>query len=127
MLRMDDNRLKLNVGKFKIYANYFETFQSLYLLIDEEAAYIFNCSLKEYLFYKKNVGEVNNHMKLYLIIMLSLVRHWMKIFGHLSNFNKWLNIPNIYLKGTPMKLLKSKNGVKFMADFLTALEHGDNV
>ena len=127
MLKMDKNKLKLNIERFKITTNAFETFQSLYLLADEEAAHILNCSLIEYLYYKKDVIQVNNNMKLHLIMMLSLVRHGIKIFGHLSNFNQWINIPNIYLKDAPIKYLKSKEGVKFIDDFLTTLEYGDNV
>lgn len=85
-------------------------------------------SVKTFREYKKPQSTVKENVKEQVLVLLSLMKHGVSVFGAMEEFEKWLYQENFYLEfKTPISFLNTITGIKFIDDRLTALEYGDNV
>lgn len=70
----------------------------------------------------------NESFKEHLLLLLGLFKHGKRVFGTSLAFDEWLKLNNFHFdESAPVSFLNSVTGVRFVDDFLTAMEFGDNV
>jgi uncharacterized protein (DUF2384 family) len=96
---------------------------------DELLSYWFNVSVKTLRSYMSESGTgFKENVKEHVILLLTLIKHGINVFGDLKSFDNWLIQPNFYFDNrTPNEFLNTTSGVRFVDDRLTAMEYGDNV
>ena len=87
-----------------------------------------NVSVKTFREYKKPQNTFKENVKEQVLLLLSLVKHGIDVFGSVEEFDRWLNQENFFFDNkNPNSFLNTVTGIKFVDDRLTALEYGDNV
>lgn len=87
-----------------------------------------NVSVKTFREYKKPENTFKENVKEQVLLLLSLIKHGIEVFGSIKEFDQWLNRKNFYFDNkSPNSFLNTVTGVRFVDDRLTAMEHGDNV
>jgi uncharacterized protein (DUF2384 family) len=87
-----------------------------------------NVSVKTFREYKKPNSVFKENVKEQVLLLLSLIRHGVEVFGSIKEFDSWLNRDNFYFDNrTPLSFMNTVTGIKFIDDRLTAMEFGDNV
>lgn len=87
-----------------------------------------NVSVKTFRNYRKQDSELKENYKEQSVLLISLFKHGIYLFGNHDNFYEWLTTDNLYLDGEqPINFLKTITGIRFIDDRLTAMEYGDNV
>ena len=87
-----------------------------------------NVSVKTFREYKKPPTSFKENVKEQVLLLLSLIKHGIDVFGSVKEFDQWLNRNNFYFDNkAPNDYLNTVTGVKFVDDRLTAMEYGDNV
>ena len=87
-----------------------------------------NISVKTFREYKKPKSVVKENVKEQVLLLLSLMKHGIHVFGTAAAFEEWLNKSNFYFDNKlPVSFLNTITGIKFIDDRLTAMEYGDNV
>lgn len=87
-----------------------------------------NISVKTFREYKKPEGNFKENVKEQVLLLLSLFKHGLEIFGSIKNFDNWLNQENFYFDNkSPETFLNTITGIKFIDNRLTAMEYGDNI
>jgi len=88
-----------------------------------------NVSVKTFRNYKANKNLIlKENTQEHLVLLLSLFKHGIEVFGSKDNFYKWLNTENFYLDNDyPIHYLKTISGIRLISDRLTGIEYGDNV
>lgn len=87
-----------------------------------------NINVKTFRSYKKKDSELKENLKEQIILLISLYKHGVEVFGNLNEFNQWLKTKNFFLDNeAPIIFLKTITGIRFIDDRLTALAFGDNV
>jgi uncharacterized protein (DUF2384 family) len=87
-----------------------------------------NISVKTFREYKKPKSVVKENVKEQVLLLLSLMKHGISVFGSAATFEQWLNEGNFYFDNKlPVSFLNTITGIKFIDDRLTAMEYGDNV
>jgi uncharacterized protein (DUF2384 family) len=87
-----------------------------------------NISVKTFREYKKPKSTFKENVKEQVLLLLSLIKHGVEIFGTMKQFDIWLKQENFYFNNkSPVSFLNTITGMKFIDDRLTAMEYGDNV
>lgn len=87
-----------------------------------------NISVKTFREYKKPKSTFKENVKEQVLLLLSLIKHGVEIFGSVKEFDNWLNQENFYFDNKrPVSFLNTITGIKFIDDRLRAMEYGDNV
>lgn len=87
-----------------------------------------NISVKTFREYKKPKSVFKENVKEQILLLLSLIKHGVEVFGTIKEFDNWLNGENFYFDNkTPTSFLNTVTGIKFIDDRLTAMEYGDNI
>ncbi|MEP7321705.1 MAG: antitoxin Xre/MbcA/ParS toxin-binding domain-containing protein [Saprospiraceae bacterium] len=87
-----------------------------------------NISVKTFREYKKPKSIFKENVKEQVLLLLSVIKHGVEIFGSIKKFEDWLNQDNFYFENrSPASFLNTITGIKFIDDRLTAMEYGDNV
>ncbi|MBU1820591.1 MAG: MbcA/ParS/Xre antitoxin family protein [Bacteroidetes bacterium] len=95
---------------------------------DEVLADWLGISVKTFREYKKPQSAVKENVKEQVLVLLSLMKHGVSVFGSMEEFENWLYLENFYLDyKSPISFLNTITGIKFIDDRLTAMEYGDNV
>ena len=107
------------------YVSYVKEFSKIN---DELLSDWFNVNVKTFRSYKKQDTELKENLQEQVILLISLYKHGIEVFGEVEYFNKWLDTENFYLDSSkPIDYLKTVTGIRFIDDKLTAIEFGDNV
>lgn len=79
--------------------------------------------------YKNNDKLVlKDNIKEHIILILSLYKHGIAVFGSVKDFEFWLSQKNYLLDNrAPGDFLETISGIKFIDNRLTAMEFGENV
>lgn len=73
---------------------------------------------------KQISGSIIEH----IVLLLSLFRHGVEVFGSKEDFDAWLTEENFFFDGnSPTTYLSMISGIRFIDSRLTAMEYGDNV
>ncbi len=95
---------------------------------DEVLSGILNIAPKTFIKYRKDAANVRIDIKEHIVMLLSLVKHGAEVFGSSQDFNRWLEMPNVFLENRkPLGFLNTISGIRLIDSRLTAMEYGDNV
>ncbi|MGL4359572.1 MAG: antitoxin Xre/MbcA/ParS toxin-binding domain-containing protein [Sediminibacterium sp.] len=87
-----------------------------------------NVSVKTFREYKKPKSIFKENVKEQVVLLLSLIRHGVEVFGSRKEFEQWLTNTNFYFDNkAPISFMNTITGIKYLDDRLTAMEYGDNV
>jgi len=88
-----------------------------------------NITPRTYRNYKQNTDVVlKGNVKEHIVLLLSLYKHGVEVFGNTADFEHWLTEKNRLLDNeAPYSFLTTVSGIKFIDNRLTALEYGENV
>ena len=107
------------------YVSYVKEFSKIK---DELLSDWLNVNVKTFRSYKKDNSQLKENLQEQIILLISLYKHGLEVFGAIDDFNKWLDTENFYLENDkPINYLKTVTGIRFIDDRLTAIEFGDNV
>ena len=87
-----------------------------------------NISVRTFREYRKRESVFKENVKEHVVLLITILKHGIKVFGSSEAFDSWLIVSNFYFGNrTPQSFLNTITGIKFVDDRLTAMEHGDNV
>ena len=120
----------LNLLKTKnINCNYVTIIKDYTSLKDDLISDWLNISVKTFRNYKSNQDIVlKENTQEHLVLLLSLFKHGIEIFGSKEDFYIWLNTENFFLDNDiPINYLKTISGIRLVENRLTGIEYGDNI
>jgi len=120
----------LNLLKTKtIDWNYVAIIKEYTNLKDDLISDWLNISVKTFRNYKSNQDVVlKENTQEHLVLLISLFKHGIDIFGSKEDFNNWLTTENFYLDNDfPINYLRTISGIRLIENRLTAIEYGDNI
>jgi uncharacterized protein (DUF2384 family) len=86
-----------------------------------------NISVKTFRSYKQPENKFKENLKEHVLLLISLIKHGIFIFGSQKGFDSWLTTNNFFFDNkSPISYLNTVSGIRFVEDRLTALEFGDN-
>lgn len=97
-------------------------------LSDEKLSASLNLNVKTFRTYKNaKSATLKADLQEHTIILLSLIKHGIEVFGTKEEFNKWLEHENFHLgMRKPIEYLNTISGIKFIDNRITGIEYGDN-
>ncbi len=129
--RIDQNEIlnliyyTVNKGKIKIM---FGALKSVSGEDDKEISTWLGVTEKTYRNYRNEDRMVKTNLIEHVVMLISLFKHGIEVFGSNQQFKKWLSTSNFYFGNKePEHYLDTVNGIKFIDDRLTGIEFGDNV
>lgn len=113
----------------KIDWNYVSIIKAYSNLNDDLIADWLNISVKTFRNYKSNKQVVlKENTQEQLVLLISLLKHGIDVFGSKDDFHQWLTTENFFLDNDmPISYLKTVSGIRLIEDRLTGIEYGDNV
>ena len=120
----------LNLLKTKtIDWNYVAIIKEYTNLKDDLISDWLNISVKTFRNYKSNQDVVlKENTQEHLVLLISLFKHGIDIFGSKEDFNNWLTTENFYLDNDfPINYLRTISGIRLIENRLTGIEYGDNI
>ncbi len=118
----------LFLNKNKINSDYLNILKDFSTLNDDIIAGWLNINSRTFRNYKKTETELKDNTQEHVIMLISLYKHGVDVFGNNENFDLWLSTENLFLGNRkPMDFLDTISGIQFIDDRLTSLEYGDNV
>ncbi|MCB0503465.1 MAG: DUF2384 domain-containing protein [Bacteroidetes bacterium] len=96
-------------------------------LSDEKLSASYNLNVKTFRTYKNSKAALKADLQEHTIMLLSLIKHGIEVFGTTESFNRWLEHENYFLgQKKPIEYLNTISGIKFIDNRLTGIEYGDN-
>jgi len=87
-----------------------------------------NVSVKTFREYKKPHAHLKENTREHVLLLLSVIKHGISVFGSVTLFENWLKQKNIFFdQRSPMTFMNTITGIKLIDDRLTAMEYGDNI
>jgi len=113
----------------KIDWNYVVIIKEYTNLKDDLISSWLNISVKTFRNYKSNQDIIlKENTQEHLVMLISLFKHGIEVFGSRDSFDNWLITNNFYLDNdTPINYLKTISGIKLIDDRLTGIKYGDNI
>ncbi len=107
---------------------YVEAIKNLTQFNDNILSGWLNVNVKTFRSYKHSENKLNANIKEQVLLLISLIKHGISVFGNIKEFGIWLNNKNFYFDNeSPVNYLNTVTGIRFVNDRLTAIEYGDNV
>ena len=126
--RISDSEILTLLQSEDINWEYIELIKKLTAYKDDTISRWLNINVKTFRSYKKPESRFKDNIKEHILLLLSLIKHGIRVFGSRKEFEQWLNTPNFYLNNKPpVFYLNTVTGIRFIDDRLTAMEYGDNV
>lgn len=126
--RISDSEVLHMLKSKNINGEYISYVKEFSKIKDELLSGWLNVNVKTFRIYKKQDTELKENLQEQVILLISLYKHGLEVFGEVEDFNKWLDTENYFLENSkPINYLKTVTGIRFIDDRLTAIEYGDNV
>jgi uncharacterized protein (DUF2384 family) len=126
--RISDSEVQKLLRTSDINWYYMAKLKEYAALQDEILSNWLNISVKTFRTYKKPENTFKDNLKEQIILLFSLFKHGIDIFGTREEFNQWLNTKNFFFDNNmPVSYLNTITGIRFVDNRLTAMEFGDNV
>lgn len=94
---------------------------------DKEISEWLSISLKTFRSYKTDSKNTKRYLTEHVIMILSLYKHGIQLYGSAKQFKAWLEKENFYFdRKAPISFIDTISGIKFIDARLTAMEYGDN-
>ncbi len=111
----------------KINSSHLKLVKKVSDLSDEKLSASLNLNVKTFRTYKNTKIDIKEDLQEHTILLISLIKHGIEVFGSKENFNNWLDKENFHLGAKkPIEYLNKISGIKFIDDRLTGIEYGDN-
>lgn len=124
---MEESLILYTISKSKIDCKFIQTLKDISGFTDDDMARWLNISVRTYRDYKKPGSVIKENVKEGFVLLFSLVKHGIAVFGSAEQFYQWLNTENFYFDNTkPAEKLNTYTGMHFVDDALTHIEYGDN-
>ena len=125
----DFSKIYFYTVQSKFDNDFVRTLDNLIGLNDNVLSNWLNITPRTFRNYKKNTDLVlKGNIKEHIVLILSLYKHGIDVFGSTEGFENWLSAKNHLLDNdSPAKFLDTVSGIKFIDNRLTALEYGENV
>ena len=125
--RMSDGDVVFWMKSNDVNWSFINMFKGFTSIRDETISEWLNISVRTLRNYKKPENRIKENIKEHILLLLSLFKHGIEVFGSIENFNQWLNSENFYFDGlNPESFLNTISGIRFLDDRLTGMEYGDN-
>lgn len=119
--------LQLVQSPTMVHRSYFTLLKSLTKEDDKELATWLNVSEKTFRLHKTTSKPIKPQLWEHAIMILSLFKHGIEIFGNPEQFKNWLKTTNFFFdQKAPIAFIHTFSGIKFIDDRLTGMEYGDN-
>jgi len=126
--RISDNTILTYLQTENIGWEYVEAIKKLTEFNDTILSSWLNVSVKTFRSYKQPENKLNANLREQVLLLLSLIKHGISVFGNIKEFENWLKNKNFYFDNkSPISYLNTVTGIRFVNDRLTAIEFGDNV
>lgn len=126
--KISDSEILIFLQTKDINWKYVKTFKKLTDFNDEAISDWLNISVRTFRSYRRPENKFKENVKERILLLMSLIKHGIQVFGSHKEFDKWLNTANFYLDNkNPKSYLNTVTGIRFVDDRLTAMEYGDNV
>lgn len=123
-----DSEVLVYLQSNTINSEYINILKTLTEFKDDILSNWFNVSVKTFRSYKEPDYIFKENTKEQLVLLVSLMKHGLRVFDTKPEFEQWLSQPNFYFDSQPpLTFLTTVSGIHFVDDRLTALEFGDNV
>lgn len=107
---------------------YINTLKELTDFNDDVISGWLNISVRTLRTYRQPENKFKENVKEHILLLISLIKHGIQVFGNSKALNQWLNTGNFYFDGkNPDDYLNTVTGIRYVDDRLTAMEFGDNV
>ena len=107
---------------------YLNTIKELTHFNDDVISDWLNVSVRTFRTYRQPKNKFKENVKEHILLLLSLIKQGIQVFGTTQEFEQWLNTKNFYFDSkNPIAYLNTVTGIRFVGDRLTAMEYGDNV
>jgi len=112
----------------KFTASHIRILKSKTNFSDKILSNILNIAPKTLSTYTKDVSNAKIDTKEHVLMLIAMIKHGTDVFGSETNFNKWLDSPNIFFDNSkPISYLNTVSGIRFIDNSLTSMEYGDNI
>lgn len=124
---ISDNEVLVLLKEYDINRDYVNLIKEYTGVKDDLLSDWLNISVKTFRSYRKEEISLKENIKEHLLLLISLFKHGVEIFGTPALFFKWLDSHNYYFEGDqPSLFLKTVSGIRFVDSHVTAIEYGDN-
>jgi len=107
---------------------YISTIKNLTDFNDDIISEWLNISVRTFRSYQKPNAKFKENFKEHLLLLISLIKHGVEVFGTKEKFDRWLSMANFFFdKKAPASFLSTVSGIRFVDDSLTGMQYGDNV
>jgi uncharacterized protein (DUF2384 family) len=116
------------IQKESINSSHLQLVKTISDLSDEKLSNSLNLNVKTFRTYKNaKPTALKADLQEHTILLLSLIKHGIQVFGHKEAFNQWLENENFHLgMRKPIEYLNTISGIKFIDNHITGIEYGDN-
>lgn len=130
--RVGDEELLTILRTKNINWQYINAIRNLTGMSDEVLSTWLNVTVRTLRSYRKHKSGttelLKDHFKEHVLLLLSLMKHGISVFGSRDKFDAWLGTENFFFDNkSPSSFLTTITGIRFVDDRLTAMEFGDNV
>ncbi len=126
--QISDSEVLTVLQKKDINWKYINTLKELTDFNDDVISEWLNISVRTLRTYRQPENKFKENIKEHILLLISLIKHGIQVFGSSKLLNQWLNSANFYFDGkNPNDYLNTVSGIRFVDDRLTAMEYGDNV
>jgi uncharacterized protein (DUF2384 family) len=126
--RISDSEVLHMLKSENINGEYISYVKEFSKINDELLSDWFNVNVKTFRNYKKQNTILKENLQEQVVLLISLYKHGIEVFGEVEDFNNWLDTENFFIENSkPISYLKTVTGIRFVDDRLTAMEYGDNI
>lgn len=115
------------INRNKVSSRVFLDIKSASELSDKDIAQFLNINEKTFKTYRSSDKILKKDLQEHSLMFISLLKHGREVFGNYKEFVAWLKRHNFHFNGPPLEYLDTISGIKFVDDFLTGIQYGDNV
>jgi len=126
--RITDSEVLTILKSNKVTGSYIAYIKDFTNIKDELLSLWLNVNVKTFRSYKRGDVMLKENLQEQVILLISLFKHGVEVFGTVDDFIMWLESDNFFLDfDKPINYLTTVTGIRFIGDRLTAIEFGDNV
>jgi putative toxin-antitoxin system antitoxin component (TIGR02293 family) len=126
-LTMNPQVLFNAIGDQVDFSNHLSKLKAFTEASDDTIADWLNVNVKTYRTYRVPGAVLRPDIQEHIVILLTLARHGLAVFGTSAAFGQWLHTAHFMLdQRRPADLLNTNSGVRLVDDRLSGIEFGDN-
>lgn len=125
---VQDSEMVYVLQRKEVNWKHIQAIKELTRYTDDILAGWLNLSVRTFRDYRKPTSILKENVKEQVILLLTLMKHGIAVFGTADAFYTWLQTQNFFFNNEmPSSYLNMITGIRYVDERLTALEYGDNV